>query len=287
MIVYLNEKFVEEEYAHISIWDAGFLHGDGVFTTMRLYQGHAPDLEAHWQRLSQQAQALAIPFPLTIEEMKGIAAHLVHQNGIRKTDARLRITVTPGGDPENALPITPGNDQRPTVLMTTSPLPASIDLAGEQGIAVIALGPEFKRSHFPRLKSLNNLPSLRALREARSRGCTEAVIMDQDGFLTEGAVSNIFLVKEGKLFTPADNGAILAGHTRRRIIALANQFGLPCREMNLTRLDLEKADEVFLCNSIRQVVPVIRIDDQQLGDGRPGPTTRRIRSWYDTAIRKK
>ncbi len=283
MIVYLNDKFLDEDSASISIRDAGFLYGDGVFTTLRLYQGCAPDLEKHWQRLRHQTQILGIPFSLTLEEAGSIVAGLVARNEVETSDARLRITVTRGDD---AFSYQPAPNQSPTILLTVTPLPSSFDESNKQGVSVITLGHEFQRTHLPQLKTLNYMSSLMAMREAQSKGRAEALVFDDNGLLTEGAVSNVFMVKDGSLFTPPDDGRILAGITREKVITLAGKHQIDCVEKKLNRQDLSKASEVFFCNSIRQIVPVIRIDENQVGAGLPGPVTSQISSWYMNEIIK-
>lgn len=287
MFVFLNDHFAHENEAFIPIGDPGFLYGEGVFTTLRLYQGEAPELEAHLIRLQQQAQALEIPFALSLEKALSIITELVRLNGIQKSDARLRLTVTRGYDPDNHFPLEPSTATPPTVLMTVRKLAPTFDKSHQKGVAVITLGAEHLRLHLPQLKNLNYLPSLLALREAHRRGCTEAMVFDQNGHLTEGAASNIFLVKAGTLFTPLDNGQILAGQTRGRIITMAQQLDLPCEESNLTLDDLHHADEVFLCNSIRQIVPVIAIDEAQVAEGIPGPITLQLSQRYTQIMGKK
>lgn len=284
MIVYLNEKFIEEKLAHISIGDAGFLFGEGIFTTIRLYLGQAPEIERHWLRLQNQARALDITFTLTLDDIKLITRRLVQQNGLHTSDARMRITITRGCDTENPLPIIPSPDTRPTVLVTTSVLAASFDEVAQQGFAIAILGPEYLRAHSPGLKTLNYLPSLLALRQARTLGFSEAVILDENGFITEAATSNVFLVKKGALHTPADNGKILAGITRLRILEIARQNNMVCHEAVLSHEDLLKSDEVFLCNSIRQVIPVISMNGAVVGTGKPGPFTEKIAQWYRQAM---
>lgn len=285
MIVYLNGTFVNEETASISIFDSGFMYGEGVFTTLRIYNGTAPDLDGHWNRLRQQAKSLKIPFSITQEETEDIVEGLVRKNRINKSDARLRITITRRGDSHNTLPLDTLEESVPNVLIRISPLPVSIDQASTEGISVVKLGQTFLRNHLPHLKTLNYLPSLMALREAGKQNCAEAIMIDDQGLLTEGAVSNVFLVKDGALFTPPDNGRILAGLTRHRVIALAAQHNLNCREKNLTTEGLESADEVFMCNSIRQILPVISIDEHPVGNHLPGPITRKIQQWFDEAMR--
>ena len=281
MIVYLNDKFLDENLASVSIRDAGFLYGEGVFTTLRLYQGCAPDLDKHWLRLRNQTQILGIPFPLTLEEAGSIVTDLVARNAVQSSDARLRITVTRG---ESPFSFNPESQQLPTILLTVTPLPSAFDQANIQGVSVISLGCEFLRTHLPQLKTLNCMSSLLAMREAQSKSCPEAFVFDEHDLLTEGAVSNVFIVKDGSLLTPADDGRILAGITRQKVMALAGNHQIACTEKALTRQDVQKADEVFFCNSIRQIVPVIRLDENQVAAGLPGPLTVKISSWYMTDV---
>ena len=164
MIVFLNNQLLDEKVASVAAGNAGFLYGEGVFTTLRLYKGLAPDLEAHMLRLQRQAMALDIPFSISLPEANGIIKSLVKENELDNCDARLRWTVTRGTDPEQAFPITPSPHQKPTVLVTTKALPQSFDEPNSQGIHVKVLGSSFQRTHCPHLKTLNYLPSLLALR---------------------------------------------------------------------------------------------------------------------------
>jgi len=275
MIIFLNNRFVDEERASISIRDAGFLFGEGVFTTFRLYLGAAPDLEGHWRRLKEQTRTLGIPFQLTLEKSETVVKELVDQNKLHEAHARMRITVTRGD----------GTAERSsTLLATVTPLPPAFDAEIDQGIHTITLGPDYLRNHFPRIKSLNCLPSQMALGQARQCGCEEAIILDNEGNLTEGAISNVFLIKDGELFTPGDNGQILPGRTRKQIIRTAGLHSLNCHEKRLSLADLQNADEVLICNSIRQVVPVVQINDQPVNTGMPGPLTMKLRRLYSSAM---
>jgi len=283
MIVYLNGNFVDAHQASISIWDAGFLYGEGIFTTLRLDNGMGLDLECHWKRLATQAAELAIPFSPSFQETQVIVANLVHKNQLGKCASRLRITLTRGGGMDYPLPISTTRGDASTILLTLTPLPKGFDdeLAG--GIKVITLGSEYARHCRPDLKSLNFLPSLLALREARHRLCQEAIMLDDEGLITEASLSSVFVIQSSIIITPRNNGRILAGCTRKIILDLASENRLTCREDDLDRKDLETAEEVFLCNSIRGIVPVISIDDQPVGQQLPGPVTMQIRRLYNQA----
>ncbi len=284
MIVFLNNKMLEENEAHISILDPGFLLGEGLFTTMRLYGGNAPLLEEHWLRLKQQADILQIPFTMPLAKLDGIITNLAMQNNPARGDSRCRITITRGGDPESVLPIIPNDEIQPTVLITVSPLPLAMDEKTRKGIAVITLGPEYLRpqSH---LKSLSYLPSLLALRQARVQACDEAIIIDEQGNIAEGASSNVFIIKENILHTPTGNGPLLAGITRGIILGLAKSHQISLQEESMPRSLLNSADEVFLCNSIREIIPVVSIDNTPVASALPGPVTLNLAQWYKHSMR--
>ncbi len=284
MIVYLNGNFVDDNQACISIWDAGFLFGEGVFTTLRLNNGVAADLESHWKRLVVQSAELDISFSTTLQEVQTIVGRLVEKNRVERCAARLRITLTRGGDPDHPMPISPATGQPSTLLLTISPLPRGFDDEIANGIKVITLGPEYGRRCRPDLKSLNFLPSLMALRRARRQFCGEAIMFDDDGIISEAAMSSVFACRSSEIVTPKNNGRILAGCTRQMIMDLARINGLTCREVDLSLKDLKTAQEVFLCNSIREIIPVICIDDQPVGQKSPGPITMQIRQWYRQAM---
>jgi len=287
MIIYLNRKYLPAHQACISIDDAGFLYGEGVFTTLRLYRGQPVDLTGHWQRLQHQGQLLDINLPLSEEEIFLIVQELVKQNELLETDARLRITLTPGSQPAQAIAEPQVPNISPTLLITVTPLPQSINQANQQGIAVITLGPDFIRGNQPSLKSLSFLASKTALRQAHNSGCSEAIMADAQGNLTEAALSNVFLVQDNRLLHPLNDGRILAGRTRQWVLRLAAENGLDCTEQNLTLIDLKNSDEVFLCNSIREILPVVNIDGIQVGDGQPGNITKHIQQLYGQDIRNR
>ncbi len=284
MIVYLNGTFVDDKKASISVWDAGFLFGEGVFTTLRLNNGVPLDLKSHWARLARQARELAIPFATTEQELRNIVGILVEKNHLENFPARMRITLSRGGDPDQPLPLSPDPTMTPTLLLTLSPLPTGFDDEFAKGIEVITLGPEYVRRCLPHLKSLNFLPSLIALREARRLMCNEAIIFNDAGFVTEAAVSSVFICRKKEIVTPKNNGNILAGCTRQMILDLTGKNEIHCREDDISRGDLETSTEVFLVNSIRGVVPVCKIDGHTVGGPGPGPVTENIRRWYLQAM---
>jgi branched-subunit amino acid aminotransferase/4-amino-4-deoxychorismate lyase len=280
MIVYLNGKYVDADKAVVSVWDGGFLYGDGVYTTLRLYGGEPLDLPAHFRRLSKHAAALDLPLVKTESEFGDIARHLARENSLTETDGRMRITITRGGGPDTPLPLSGLAVIEPTVLVTLTTIGDEHDLWRNEGISVITLDASYARGNFPELKTLNSLATIRALRRATAAGCHEAILTDPSGCLLEGAISNLFLVSSGNLLTPVCRGGFLPGLTRERILDIASREGITVREKPLDRRHLEAACEVFLASSVREVLPVTSIDGHPVGDGTPGDMTRRIQDFY-------
>jgi len=271
MIVFSNGHLHDEEEPALALADSGFLHGRGVFTTLRLRRGQPMDLAGHYQRLRDHGRQLELMLPLTETGMAEIIHDLSAVNSLVEQDARLRITLT-------------RDNRGPSLSLVPGPLPPGLARWQAAGIPVSVLGPAFRRTILPALKTTNYLPSLLALAEAEKLGCPEALIMDRDDNLLEGAVSNVFLLLQGVLATPPDDGRILAGLIRRLVLGLAMEMGLDVREEHIGRGVLARAEEVFLTNSVRQIVPVVAIDGRPVGQGRPGPRTRDLQRALGEAL---
>lgn len=284
MIVYFNGKYLDATEAMVPVWDGGFLHGDGVYTTLRLYGGRPVDLAAHCRRLNAHATELELAVPLKEKDFAEIAARLAENNHLTGQDGRLRITVSRGGGPDNPLPVRNLAAIEPTVLVTLAPLGEELDRWQSEGIPVVTLGAAYARGNFPALKTLNSLATIMALRQAAAAGCPEAILTDAERHLLEGAISNLFLVVEDSLLTPASRGGFLAGRTRQRILSIARAEGITVLEKDLDQGDLETAGEVFVASSVREVLPVVRIDGHPVGEGKPGPVTRLIQESYRRTI---
>ncbi len=284
MIVYLNGEYVPANEARIPVWDGGFLYGDGIYTTLRTYRGRPVDLAAHHRRLMLHAGELDLPVPCSLTDLQTAAERLARENGLEDTDGRMRITISRGGSADRPLPLSNLQTIASTVLVTLSAVAAELDRWQTEGIPVVTLGASYARGNFPALKTLNSLAALRALRRAAVSGCPEAILTDLNGALLEGAVSNLFLVAADHLLTPVSNDGFLAGRTRERILAIATAEGIEVREKALDRRHLEAACEVFMASSVREVLPVIRIDGHSVAGGLPGPVTRIIQDRYRFAM---
>lgn len=284
MIVYLNGAYLPADEARVSIFDGGYMYGDGIYTTLRLYGGLPLDLGAHYKRLAQQTARLQISFALDLPRLKAAITELAARNELSGTDGRLRITVSRSGDPSDPMPLRDLPHIASTVVMTLTPVAPELVRWQAAGIPVICLAEGYARGNFPELKTLNALATLSALRRAAAEGCPEALLTGPQGQLLEGAVSNIFLVAGGQLVTPASEGGFLAGRTRERILKIAARENIEVRQEVIDRRQLDAAREVFVVSSVREVLPVVQIDGQAVGEGIPGPVTRLIQEKYRALI---
>lgn len=284
MDVHLNGRYLPADRAAVPVWDGGYLYGDGVYTTLRTYAGRAPDLPAHHRRLAEHAAALELPMPADLAELTAIVAELARRNGLTAGDGRCRITVSRGGNPRQPLPLEDLAAIPSTLLVSLIPVAPEIAEWQREGITAVCLPEGFARGNRPELKSLNCLTNVLALRQAARRGCPDAVLTGPDGRLLEGAVSNLFLVKDGRVATPAAGCGLLAGRTRERVLELLAGLGVPVREGVLGQGELTGADEAFLASSVREILPLVRIDGRAVGDGAPGPVTRAVQDAYRMKI---
>ena len=280
MIVYLDGAYLNAGEAHVSLFDAGYLYGDGLFETLRLYGGSPFDLPGHLSRLQRQLDLLGYDCHLTSAEVSGILDELLTRNELTGQDARARLTVSRGGRPGELLPVADLEQLPPTISICVTPLPPELEGWQQYGISVKVMTAAFARGNFPQLKSLNYLPSLLALRFAAARDCQEAILVNRQGKLLEGATSNIFLVTQGIIRTPPPRLGLLAGRTRSLTLVAAGNLGYRCEELACDRRDLFTADEIFLTSSVREVVPVVRIDGTAVSGGQPGYITRALQKQY-------
>jgi branched-chain amino acid aminotransferase len=270
-VVYLNGRLVRAAEARVSVFDRGFLYGDGVFETVRAYGGRLFMAEAHFERLRRSAAYAGIALPFDDE---GFTRMLLQALG-RQRDALVRVTVTRGEGPPVPNPAGAGP---PTVLAVARPAP---DVAFEQGIA-LATGPWVVADGGA--KTLSYLGSVVALAEARRRGADEAVRLNPAGEVAEGSVSNLFGVWSGTLSTPPPEAGILAGVTRAVVLDLARRAALDVAECTIRPEALAAADELFVTSTGWEVMPVTRLDGVPVGGGKPGPVTARLAAWFRAAV---
>jgi len=269
----VNGTVVPAEEARVSVLDNGFAFGDSVYEVLRTYAGRAFEPGRHFRRLRASAARLGISLPAPdaslLEQVDGLLARA------GSGESYIRIIVSRGlGDCSYNFERVQG----PTVVMIQKPLPPYPAWHYEDGIKVAAVG--VRRNHpkalDPAIKSSNLLNNILAVREAQSRGAEEPVLLNQEGFLAEGASTNVFLARGGALLTPPLSAGILAGITREVVLELLPGLGIPSGEDPLRLDDLLAADEAFLTSTTREVVPVREVDGTRIGTGRPGPLTRRV-----------
>jgi len=291
-LVYCDRSYLKPADAKISLFDGGYLYGDGVFTTLRLYRGHPYQLSKHLTRLKSQAAELAIDCPVNTEELKSIIDHLVVANSCSAFDCRARLTISRHGvSPCNltspsSVSMSPAHERlsKGTFSVILSDLPSGLTTWQQQGIRAVSAPNGLTRNALPHLKSLNFLTSQLALRIAHDHGCQEALFCDNAGNVLEGAVSNIFLICEQELLTPTHDLPLLAGLTRSKVMELGKTAGLVVKQQIIPTIDILSADEVFLTNAVREVVPVIELDSHTIGTGKPGLITRTLQKKYSQDV---
>jgi len=271
--VWRDGDLLDRAEAKISVFDHGVLYGDGVFEGIRSYAGKVFRLQAHVRRLYDSALGIRLTIPMTPEEMAKAVTDTLEANGLQ--DSYIRVVVTRG---VGTLGLDPNRCEHPIVFIICDKIALYPQELYENGLEVITAAT--MRNHpnalNPRLKSLNYLNNILAKIEAIDAGTLEAVMLNHLGYVAECTGDNLFIVRDEVVFTPPIAAGILEGITRDEIIDIARGLGIAVREENLTRQDLYVADECFLTGSAAEVVPVVRIDKRPIGDGVPGPITKRL-----------
>lgn len=271
--VYINGKLFNKEDAKVSVYDHGLLYGDGVFEGMRSYGGKVFKHEEHLDRLWESAKAIHLTIPMTKSDMEKAVVETLKTNNI--VDGYIRLIVTRGG---GSLGLDPYKCVDPQVIIITDHIALYPPEFYEKGLEIITAST--MRNHpaalNARIKSLNYLNNIMAKIEGLQAGCIEALMLNHKGDVAECTGDNIFIVKNGALFTPSIDAGILAGITRNAIIDLARESNYTVHEVTLSRHDVYTADECFLTGSAAEVIPVVKVDSREIGDGTPGPMTREL-----------
>lgn len=272
--VFLNGEYVPREEAHISICDHGFLYGDGAFEGIRAYNGRAFKLAEHIDRLYNSLKALWIELAYGREQFAASVNKLVEMNEVK--DGYIRVTVTRGV----ALGLDPKNiNGDPTVVISTDKLSLYPRSMYENGLDVVTVATRIANPQVlePRIKSLGKyLTNIQAKIEANQVGAAEGLMLTEDGYVAECTGDNIFFAKKGVVCTPPAFLGILEGITRQTAMDLLGEMGIEVQERVFTRFDLYTADETFLTGTAAEVVPMVKLDDRTIGDGKPGAITRRL-----------
>ncbi|AIY90926.1 branched-chain-amino-acid transaminase [Geoglobus acetivorans] len=272
LLVYMNGEFVPESQAKVSVFDHGFLYGDGVFEGIRAYNGKVFKLYEHIDRLYDCARVIDLKIPLSKEEFAEAILETLRRNNLR--DAYIRPIVTRGaGD----LGLDPRKCPSPNVIIITKPWGKLYGDLYEKGLKAITVA--IRRNAIdslpPNIKSLNYLNNILAKIEANAKGGDEAIFLDHNGYISEGSGDNIFIVKNGTITTPPTLNN-LKGITRQVVIELINELEIPFREANIGLFDLYSADEIFVTGTAAEIAPVTYIDGRTVGNGKPGKVTKML-----------
>ncbi|MGG3573818.1 branched-chain-amino-acid transaminase [Bacillus gobiensis] len=271
--IFLNDKFVKKEDATISVYDHGFLYGDGVFEGIRVYNGNVFRMKEHMKRLYESAMSILLEIPYSIEELTELVLHTVEKNQLK--DAYIRLVVSRGkGD----LGLDPNKCHKPSIVIIVEPLAIFPKSLYETGIDIVTVPTRRNRPDVlsPKVKSLNYLNNVLVRIEAHLAGVSEALMLNDQGYVAEGSADNIFIYKNGKLLTPPGYVGALEGITRNAIIEYAKEMGYEVSEEPFTRHDVYTAEEVFLSGTAAEVISVIKVDGRVIGNGRPGVHTNRL-----------
>jgi len=277
MNVFIDGKFYNERDAKISVFDHGLLYGDGIFEGIRAYNGRVFKLKEHIDRLFYSAKAILLTIPMTHAELMRATVETCRKNKLRDCYIRLVVTRGPG-----TLGLNPNRCKTPSVIIIAGKIQVYPEQLYARGMDIVTV-PTVRNLHSalnPAIKSLNYLNNILAKIEANNSGVEEAVMLNSEGFVSECTADNLFIIKEGKLFTPPLSAGALYGITRHTVMELAEKSGVPVSEPNLTRYDLFNADECFLTGTGAEIMPVIKIDGRVIGTGKPGPITRKLVTEY-------
>jgi branched-chain amino acid aminotransferase len=276
--VNVNGRIADQAHAVISVFDHGFLYGEGVYETLRTYNGEPFLFDRHMRRLRTSAGMLALPIPIDDTEIEARFRGTMRAGGLGggpDKEAYIRLMVTRGiGD----LSYDPAVCPEPSIVVIVKPQVDPTRETFEKGVrvALVSIVRNHPRTVNPLIKSNNLLNNALAMQEAARRGAFEGVMRNYRGEIAECTTSNLFIVKDGAALTPPLDAGLLPGITREFVFELGADVGIPVREAVLRDDDLFGADEAFLTSTTREVVPIVQIDDRRIGAGAPGSVTRAL-----------
>jgi len=271
--VYINGELINKEDAKVSVFDHGFLYGDGVFEGIRAYGGKVFKMKEHIDRLYSSAAAIELTIPMSKQEYAAAIEYTLKANNLN--DAYIRAVVSRG---IGLLGLNPRICEHAAVVIITDSIALYPPELYENGLEVVTVSTV--RNHpnalDPRIKSLNYLNNILAKIEALNAGVMEAIMLNSHGYVTECTGDNIFIVTSANLVTPPPSAGILEGITREVVMDLARQAGITVLERNLTRYDVFTADECFLTGTAAEIIPVVKVDGRDVADGKPGAITLKL-----------
>jgi branched-chain amino acid aminotransferase len=279
-MIYLNNRLVPDNKATVSVFDHGFLYGDGIYETLRAYDGVVFKREDHIERLFHSASLIGLKIPKSPAQIKTAVYKTIEANRLR--EAYVRITVSRGQGP---IGLDPALCPRPTFVIMARPFkgyPSSYYKNGVK-VAIVSTRRNYNRSMNPAIKSLNFLNNILAKTEAKEVRAYEAIMLNHLGYVAEGTISNIFFVRNGILHTPETGVGILNGITRMTIIDVAKKLGVRLKEGRFRPRSLYSADEVFISNTTMELMPVSMVDKKRISRG-AGSITKMIHKEYKRKV---
>jgi branched-chain amino acid aminotransferase len=281
-LAYVNGRYVPKDEASISIYDHGFLYGDGVYEAIRAYDGNVFKLHEHIDRLYESAKSIKIEIPVSKEELSRLVIEVLRKNQLR--NSYIRIVISRG---RGRMGVDPRNCTTPTVVIMAEPREP---LFGDNVKGISAIVSSLRRtpswSLDPRIKTLNYLNNIMAKIEAIEAGVEEAIMLNEQGYVAETSTENIFVVKSGVMTTPHPSQGVLRGITRDAVIKVAEQLNIPVEERTITIHELYNADEVFVTGTAAELVPILKITGRKIGEERPGPVFLRILTGFKELTKK-
>jgi branched-chain amino acid aminotransferase len=281
MLVYLNGAFVRKEEAKVSVFDHGFLYGDGIYETMRAYQSEFFMLDKHLERLQHSADALSLLLPLPIEKIRAALIESLTVNTLKDAYVRLHISRGPG-----EIGLDPALCSEPTMVITAKQFkeyPAELFERGVD-VAIVATRRNHPLALNPAIKATNFLNNILAKIESLQVGAYEGIMLNWEGLVAEGTISNIFYAKNNVLYTPSLATGILDGVTRGLVLELARKLRFSVKETAVQVQELMNADECFLTNSTMEIMPVTSIDKQAVGNSKSGQITAALQQAYKKEV---
>jgi branched-chain amino acid aminotransferase len=283
MIIYIDGKYLPEDQAKISVFDHGFLYGDGVFEGIRAYNGRVFRLKEHLDRLYDSAKTIDLHPPLSKEEFAEVICEVLRKNKL--DNAYIRPIISRGvGD----LGLDPRKCPKPTVIVIATSWGAMYGDLYDKGLRAISVSVRRNPAEAlpPNVKSLNYLNNILAKIEANYKGGDEAIFFDTNGYVSEGSGDNLYVVKNGEIITPPTLNN-LRGITRMVLLELARSLGITVREQNMGYFDLYTADEMICTGTAAEVAPITWVDGRVIGTGKPGPVTRQLMAAFKTVTEKE
>ncbi|HXG46859.1 MAG TPA: branched-chain-amino-acid transaminase [Methylomirabilota bacterium] len=277
MKIYIDGKYFDERSAKVSVFDHGLLYGDGIFEGIRAYNGRVFKLKEHIDRLFYSAKAILLDLPMSPPALMKAVVETCRRNKLR--DGYIRLVVTRG---VGGLGLNPNRCKRPSVIIIADKIQLYPPEYYQKGLEIVTV-PTTRNLHSalnPAIKSLNYLNNILAKIEANIAGCEEAIMLNAEGYVAECTGDNLFLVKDGRMFTPPLSAGALYGITRGVVIEMARESGIEVGEVNLTRYDVFNADECFLTGTGAELIPVVKVDGRGIGSGKPGPITKSLEKRY-------